>query len=64
MAIELNDELLALEARAWAEIQAGALSVASAGAVLSAVAAHAEATGQDRLAVEMELKRRVRHPEG
>ncbi|NWF25212.1 hypothetical protein HW130_02865 [Streptomyces sp. PKU-EA00015] len=64
MAIELNDELLELERAAWAEIQAGTLSVGTAEAVLAAVAAHAEATGQDRLAVEMELKRRVRHPEG
>lgn len=59
MAIELSSELLELERAAWAQIQAGVLPAA---AVLAGVSAHAEATGQDRLAVEMELKRRVRHP--
>lgn len=62
VAIELSSELLELERAAWSEIRAGVLSVKSANTVLSAVSAHAEATGQDRLAVEMELKRRVRHP--
>ncbi|MFG3509516.1 hypothetical protein ACGF5F_28895 [Streptomyces sp. NPDC047821] len=63
MAIELSDELIELETRAWAEIRAGALTVETANAVQSAVRAHAEATGQERLAVERELKKRVRHPE-
>ncbi|MFF8829352.1 hypothetical protein [Streptomyces sp. NPDC015131] len=56
MAIELSDELIQLEERAWAEIQAGALTVETALAVQRAVVAHAEATGQERLAVETELK--------
>ncbi|MFF4746766.1 hypothetical protein [Streptomyces sp. NPDC001268] len=63
MAIELSPELIELERQAWAEIQAGTLTAATAEAVHAAVAAHAEATGQDRLAVETELKRTVRHPE-
>ncbi|MFG2400785.1 hypothetical protein [Streptomyces lydicus] len=63
MAIELSDELIKLEERAWAEIQAGALTVDTAVAVQDAITAHAEASGQSRLAVETELKRRVRHPD-
>lgn len=63
MAIELTPELIQLEERAWAEQQAGALTVETALAVQQAVTAHAEATGQNRYAVEAELKRRVRHPE-
>jgi hypothetical protein len=59
--IELNDELIALETRAWEEIQAGALTLDTAEAVQTAIRAHAEATGQDRHAVEMALKRHVRH---
>ncbi|MEU9117129.1 hypothetical protein AB0D04_36600 [Streptomyces sp. NPDC048483] len=43
MAIELTDELVALEQVAWDEIQAGALTVDTAEAVWVAVAAHAEA---------------------
>ncbi|MCH0538375.1 hypothetical protein I3F58_02120 [Streptomyces sp. MUM 203J] len=63
MAVELTDELIELESAAWAEIQAGALTVETAEAVQAAIRAHAEATGQSRLDVETELKRRVRHPE-
>ncbi|MEU0670385.1 hypothetical protein ABZ508_33220 [Streptomyces lavendulocolor] len=63
MAIELSDELIELETRAWAEIQAQALTVETALAVQQAVVAHAEATGQERLAVETALKKTVRHPE-
>ena len=63
MAIELTDELIQLEQKAWAEIQAGALTVETAAAVQAAVTAHAEATGQGRYDVEMELKKRVRNPE-
>ncbi|MGW1492546.1 hypothetical protein [Streptomyces sp. NPDC002402] len=61
MAIELSDDLIQLERTAWAEQQAGALTVASAAAVQLAVTAHAEATGQGRYEVEMALKWRVRH---
>lgn len=61
--IELPDELIALEEAAWAEIQAGALTVPTAQAVHQAIAAHASATGTPRLDIETALKRRVRHPE-
>lgn len=63
MAIELSDELIELETRAWQEIQAGALTVETAHAVQAGIVAHAEATGQSRLDVEAELKKLVRHPE-
>ncbi|MFG3476492.1 hypothetical protein ACGF3K_14675 [Streptomyces sp. NPDC047980] len=63
MAVELSPELIELETRAWEEIQAGQLSTETAEQVHAAVVAHAEQTGQDRLAVEMALKKRVRHPE-
>ncbi|WP_406730873.1 hypothetical protein [Streptomyces sp. NBC_01794] len=61
MAIELTDDLLALERKAWAEQQDGALTVESAHAVQAAITAHAEATGQNRYAVEAALKAAVRH---
>ncbi|MEV7140781.1 hypothetical protein [Streptomyces tauricus] len=63
MAIELPDELLDLERAAWTENQAGALTVDTAHTVHQAIAAHAEATGESRLAIEEALKRAVRHPE-
>ncbi|MFC8273729.1 hypothetical protein ACFUJR_14650 [Streptomyces sp. NPDC057271] len=63
MAIELTDELIQLETRAWAEIQAGVLTFDTAAAVQAAITAHAEATGQSRYEVETELKKRVRNPE-
>jgi hypothetical protein len=53
-----------LEERAWAEIQAQALTVETALAVQQAVTAHAEAIGESRYDVEAALKRAVRHPEG
>ncbi|MFH9248248.1 hypothetical protein ACH4LK_22805 [Streptomyces lydicus] len=62
MAIELSNELIELEQKAWDEIQAGTLTVETASAVQDAITAHAEATGQSRLSVETELKRRIRHP--
>jgi hypothetical protein len=61
--IQLTDELVALEARAWAEIQEGQLTVGTARAVQDAVTAHAEATGQNRYEVEKALKAAVRYPE-
>ncbi|MFJ9029828.1 hypothetical protein ACIRQP_15095 [Streptomyces sp. NPDC102274] len=62
MAIELTDELIKLEERAWQEQQAGALTVDTAVAVQAAITVHAEAAGQNRYEVEQALKRRVRHP--
>jgi hypothetical protein len=64
VAIELSDDLIRLEQKAWAEIQAGALTVETANAVQDAVVAHAETTGQPRYDVEAALKKQVRHPEG
>lgn len=61
--IELSDELIQLERAAWAEQEAGALTVPTASAVQAAIAEHAEATGQSRYDVEMAVKRVVRHPE-
>ncbi|MFD3913386.1 hypothetical protein [Streptomyces sp. NPDC058603] len=62
MAIELSDELIQLERRAWQEQQHGALTAETANAVQAAITAHAAATGQNRYEVEKELKRVVRHP--
>ena len=64
MAIQLSDDLLALERAAWTEQQAGALTVDTATAVQQAITAHAEATGQNRYEVEAQLKRQVRHGGG
>ncbi|WP_329114401.1 hypothetical protein [Streptomyces sp. NBC_01353] len=63
MAIELTDELIQLEQKAWAEIQAKELAADTAQAVQAAITEHAEATGQSRFDVEAALKKRVRHPE-
>ncbi|MGW5173083.1 hypothetical protein ACWERY_01790 [Streptomyces sp. NPDC004082] len=68
MAIELPDDLIALERSAWAEIQAGRLTVATAQAVHEGIAAHVQQAKDagspvDRLAVEMDLKKAVRHAE-
>lgn len=57
------DDLIELERAAWAEIQAGALTVDTAQAVHEAVAAFAEEAGLARIDVEMGLKRVVRHGE-
>jgi hypothetical protein len=54
--------LLALETRAWEEIQAGRLTVDTAAAVQAAVTEFAADGGHDRYTVEMGLKRAVRHP--
>jgi hypothetical protein len=64
VAIELPDDLLALERRAWEEIRAGQLTPDTARAVQQAVTAFAEQAGVDRYAVEMALKKAVRHPQG
>lgn len=63
MAIELTDELIQLEQQAWAEIQAGELTVDTAAAVQAAITAHAEAIEKPRYDVEAALKKLVRHPE-
>ncbi|MFD5631571.1 hypothetical protein [Streptomyces sp. NPDC127072] len=61
--IELPDDLIAREHAAWTEIQAGGLTVPTALAVHTGIAAHADATGETRLAIEEALKRAVRHPD-
>lgn len=66
-AIDLPDTLIELEHTAWTEIQSGGLTVPTALAVHQAIAAHVKATKEaggevSRMAVEEELKRRVRHP--
>jgi hypothetical protein len=60
--IEFPDDLIELERSAWAEIQAGALTLDTARAVHEAVAAFAKQAGVGRYDVEMGLKRAVRHP--
>lgn len=64
MTINFPDHLLALEARAWEEIQAGALTVDTAWAVHEGVSAYAAEAEASRYEVEMGLKRAVRHPAG
>ncbi|WP_439082081.1 hypothetical protein [Streptomyces sp. WL006] len=61
--IEIPEALLVLERAAWAEQQQGRLTVPTADAVQTAVREHAAANKISRLAVEMELKRRVRQDE-
>ncbi|MFJ3097338.1 hypothetical protein [Streptomyces hydrogenans] len=63
MAIELPDELIKLEEQAWAEIQAGTLTVETAAAVQAAITEHAKAIGASRFDVEAAVKKRVRNPE-
>lgn len=63
MTTDLPADLLAAETTAWAEIQAGTLTVPTALAVHTAVAAHAAASGMARIDVEEAVKRAVRHPE-
>lgn len=60
---DFPDDLLVLERAAWEEIQAGQLTVGSAAAVQDAVTRFAADGGHDRYAVEMSLKKAVRHPE-
>lgn len=61
MAITFPADLLALETRAWEEIQAGQLTTDTAAAVQAGVTAFAEQAGVDRHEAEMELKRAIRH---
>ncbi|MER5584139.1 hypothetical protein ABT090_21205 [Streptomyces asoensis] len=60
---DFPDTLLQLEHAAWEEIQAGRLTVPTAVAVQAAVTKFAAEQGYDRYAVEMGLKRAVRHPQ-
>lgn len=59
--IDFPDNLIALERSAWEEIQAGALTPATAQAAQTAVTAFAAEAGLDRYTVEMRLKQAVRH---
>jgi hypothetical protein len=62
--IDFPADLLALEARAWEEIQAGQLTVETAQAVHEAVSAFAAEAGLRRIDVELGLKQRVRGEAG
>lgn len=59
--IDFPDDLIELEAAAWAEIQRGELTVATAQAVHDAISAYAEQHGMPRADIEMGLKKAVRH---
>lgn len=66
MTIDFPADLLALEARAWEEIQAGALTFDTAHAVHAGIGAfvrQADEAGNPmaRIDVEMGLKKAVRH---
>jgi hypothetical protein len=63
-AIDFPADLLALEARAWGEIQAGALTVETAQAVHEAVSAFAAEAGLRRIDVGLGLKEQVRGEAG
>jgi hypothetical protein len=58
--IDFPTTLLELESRAWADIQAGTLTVATAQAVHEAVGVFAAEAGLWRYDVEMGLKQAVR----
>jgi hypothetical protein len=58
--IDFPAHLLALESRAWADIQAGTLTVDTAHAVHAAVGEYAAEAGLRRIDVELGLKERVR----
>ncbi|MFD8407163.1 hypothetical protein ACFV1G_21060 [Streptomyces anulatus] len=61
--IDIPESLIELERKAWAEQQAGALTVATAAAVQKAYTEHAAAAKVSRYKVEQATKRLVRHPE-
>ncbi|MEU2402831.1 hypothetical protein ABZ609_00595 [Streptomyces rubiginosohelvolus] len=62
--IDIPPHILELESAAWAEQQAGALTLETAGAVQTAYREHAAATdGLSRLELEMAVKKQVRQPE-
>ena len=60
--IDFPEPLLDLERAAWAEIQAGGLTLDTARAVQTAVTAFAAEGRHDRYTVEMGLKKAIRHP--
>ncbi|XMN09291.1 hypothetical protein ACK8N7_26275 [Streptomyces griseobrunneus] len=61
--IDIPEFLIELERAAWAEQQAGALTVPTAAAVQQAITEHATATpGLSRYKVESAVKKLVRHP--
>lgn len=60
---DFPEDLIALETTAWEEIQAGRLTVKTAQAVHTAVGEFAAEAKLERIDVEMELKRAVRHSE-
>ncbi|MEU3203582.1 hypothetical protein ABZ702_06795 [Streptomyces cyaneofuscatus] len=63
--IDIPPHLITLESAAWAEQEAGALTVPTAAAVQQAITEHAAATeGLSRYALEAAVKKAVRHPEG
>jgi hypothetical protein len=59
--IEYPSDLINLETTAWQEIQAGRLTLTTAGAVQAAITTYAAEAGLDRYTVEMGLKKTVRH---
>ncbi|MFF5891170.1 hypothetical protein ACFY72_20665 [Streptomyces globisporus] len=62
--IDIPPHLIELESAAWAEQQAGALTVATADAVQAAYREHAATNPKvSRLELEMATKKAVRHPE-
>lgn len=61
MSLELPAALIALERDAWAEIQAGRLTVGTAAKVHQGIASFAAQTGLPRIDVEAALKHAVRH---
>ncbi|MFB6696391.1 hypothetical protein [Streptomyces rubiginosohelvolus] len=61
--IDIPPHLIELESAAWAEQQAGALTLATAAAVQAAYRRHG-VSGVGRMEMEMAVKRAVRHPEG
>ncbi|MFJ8760862.1 hypothetical protein [Streptomyces cyaneofuscatus] len=60
--IDIPPHLITLESAAWAEQEAGALTVPTAAAVQTAYTEHAVAKGVSRYALEMAVKKAVRHP--
>ena len=60
--LDFPPDLLALEARAWQEIQAGQLTVDTARAVHDGISVFAAEAEVGRYEVEMGLKKVVRHP--
>ncbi|MGW3330501.1 hypothetical protein ACWDF9_08150 [Streptomyces rubiginosohelvolus] len=58
---DIPESLIELERKAWAEQQAGALTVATAAAVQAAYTEHA--AGRSRYDLEHTVKKIVRHPD-